>query len=407
MALNDTRIRNLKPKDRPYKLVDGAGLHLEVRPASERSPKGVLLWRYRFRIAGKESMLSLGSYPEVSLLQAREGRDAARKLVKQGINPSHQRKTERLRSTYESANTFEAVALEWLEKSREHWTHRSYVQRRNILQRDIFPDIGSLPLRQITPAHVHAVLAKVHERAPKVVVIARQCISGTCQLAIATMRADMDLAYPLRRAFKLPTTVHKSPLRVSQIPSFFKALDSFGGSMTIKVAVRLMWWTLARPTEVLGARWEEFDLEAATWTIPAHRMKMRQPHAVPLPKQAVELLKLLHAVKGSSPCVVPNRHDPSRPGSSMTLSKAFYSMGYRGKFSPHCVRVTGRTILGEQGHPHDVLERQLAHREAKEVRAYNQGDRLEARRVIMQGWADYLEATCAGSNVVNLNGRRA
>jgi integrase len=165
----------------------------------------------------------------------------------------------------------------------------------------------------------------------------------------------------------------------------------------------LQWLTLARPGEIIGARWDEFDLEEAVWTVPASRMKMRQPHTVPLPDQAVELLRLLKSITGISEYIVPNRAHPKRPASESILIKAFEAMDYAGKLSPHGVRVTGRTILGEQGHPKELLELQLAHREKKIVRAYDQSDRLEARRKIMQGWADYLDGLVSGGgDVVNI-----
>ena len=163
-----------------------------------------------------------------------------------------------------------------------------------------------------------------------------------------------------------------------------------------------MWWTLARPTEVIAARWREFDLENGNWTIPAERMKMRQPHSMPLPNQAVEMLESLAKITGRSEYILPNRSSPKKHAANSIFVKAFYSLGYEGKLTPHGVRVTGRTILGEQGHPRDVLERQLAHTDAKHVRAYDQGDRLEIRREIMQGWADYLDALRADTNIVNI-----
>lgn len=401
VPLTDTRIRSLKPKERAYKLSDGAGLHLEVRPTGAR------LWRFRYRLAGKENMFAIGAYPEVSLAEAREARDTARKQVRSGVHPAHQRKSDRIKAAYENANTFEAVAREWLKANAAHWVPRTYRQRLNLLENDVFPHAGSLPFRQVTPAHAHAVVSRIHSRAPQMGVIARQCFSAISRLAITTMRGDIDLGYPLRKGFKLPPTVHKRPLRVAQIPAFFEALESYPGYFPTKAAIRLLWWTLARPVEVVSAAWDEFDLESATWEIPAERMKMRQPHALPLPKQAVEMLKIWRALTGSSPYLLPNRKTPKRHASHMVLVKAFNAMGYEGKFSPHGVRVTGRTILGEQGHPRDVLERQIAHREKKEVRAYDQGDRLEARRVLMQGWADYLDGLCAGANVVNINTARA
>ncbi len=238
-------------------------------------------------------------------------------------------------------------------------------------------------------------------------VLARQCFSSISQLAIMTMRADVDISYPLRSAVKVRATKHKTPLRVNQIPGFFKTLERSAIYFPTKAGIQLLWLTLARPVEVIGARWDEFDIDNAIWTIPAHRMKMRQPHAMPLPKQAIALLKLLKAVNRTSEYLVPNRVNPRRGAAHSLFVKAFYSLGYTDKFTPHGVRVTGRTILGEQGHDRDALERQLAHRDKKEVRAYDQGDRLEPRRKIMQGWADYLDGLCAGTNVVSIKANQS
>jgi integrase len=395
-ALTDRAIRNAKPRKKPYKLTDGRGLYLELRPTGAR------LWRYRYRIGAKENVFAIGAYPDVSLVDAREALQAARKLVRDGTHPAHQRKADKLRATYENANTFKSVAREWLESNQKHWASRTYRQRERLLENDVFPRIGSLPLRQVTPAHAHQIVTRIAARAPQMAVIARQAFSAVSALGIATMRADSDLGYPLRNSVKLDPTKHKRPLRPSQIPAFFKALDSYPGYFPTKAAVRLQWLTLARPGEIVRARWDEFDLDEAIWTIPANRMKMRQPHTVPLPDQAVELLRLLRSVTGVSEYIVPNRAHPKRHASESILIKAFESMGYADKLSPHGVRVTGRTILGEQGHPRDLLERQLAHREKKVVRAYDQGERLEPRRKIMQGWADYLDGLTAGANVVNM-----
>jgi integrase len=398
-GLSDTRIRSAKPRSKAYKLSDGNGLHLEI------APTGARLWRYRYRIGGKENVFAIGTYPEVPLAAAREKRDDARRLVKEGIHPSHNRKTERIKAVYEGSNTFRAIALEWLAANKPHWAARSHRQRERILDLDIFPHIGALPMRQITPAHAHAILRRIESRAPQMAVLARQCISSISRLAIMTMRADVDVAYPLRSAVKVRATKHKTPLRVNEIPSFFKALERSASYFPTKAGLRLIWLTLVRSVEIRGAKWEEFDLENAIWTVPARRMKMRQPHAIPLPTQAIELLKLMRAVNRASEYLIPNRKNPRKPAAHSIFIKAFYSLGYAGKLTPHGVRVTGRTILGEQGHDRDVLERQLAHRDKKEVRAYDQGDRLEARRTVMQGWADYLDGLCSGANVVKINSK--
>lgn len=398
-GLSDTRIRSAKPRSKAYKLTDGNGLHLEI------TPTGARLWRYRYRIGGKENVFAIGSYPEVPLAAAREERDRARKLVATQIHPSHNRKTERIRAVYEGSNTFQAIAREWLAANKPHWAPRSHRQRERILELDIFPHVGAIPMRQVTSAHAHAILRRIESRAPQMAVLARQCVSSISRLAIMTMRADVDIAFPLRTAVKVRATQHKTPLRLNQIPVFFKALERSALYFPTKAGLQLMWLTLARPAEVIGAKWEEFDLENAIWTIPAHRMKMRQPHALPLPTQALTILKLLRAMNRSSEYLIPNRTSPRKGAAHSIFIKALYSLKYAGKFTPHGIRVTGRTILGEQGHDRDVLERQIAHRDKKEVRAYDQGDRLDARRRIMQGWADYLDGLCSGANVVNINSK--
>lgn len=395
--LTDMYIRTVKPGVRPIPLGDGKALSLVVMPTGAR------LWHYRFRIFGKENVFSIGAYPNISIAEARAARDAARQLVKMGVNPNHNRKAERLRAAYESVNTFAAVAKEWLDDKQSQWTASTYRQRRNLLESEVLPDIGSLPMRQVTSAHVYATVKRIAARAPQMGVMAMQCIGAIFRLAIVTMRAEVDVTYVLRNSIRAAPTRHKSTLAPLAIPAFFDALDRYSGHFATKAAIRLLWFTLARPGEVVGSRWEEFDLGNAVWTIPAERMKMRREHSVPLPRQAVELLRRLRAINPNSDFILPNRLEPRRRASQTILAKAFDSMGYVGKFSPHGVRATGRTILGEQGHPKDVLERQLAHQDKKHVRAYDQGDRLEARRVVMQGWADYLDGLRASGNVVNIN----
>lgn len=396
MPLNDTHIKHLKAPRDVGKHADGAGLTLIVKPSGAR------LWRYRYRIGGKENVYAIGVYPDVALKEARDRRNEARQLVKQGVHPAHHRKAEKLRQAYASANTFKAVATEWLEDKKRDWSPRTYRQRKNLLETDVFPHIGSVPMNQVTPVHGHDVVKRIAKRAPQMAVLARQCFGGISRLAIVTQRANTDLSYALRSSITVRPTTHKKPLRPHEIPTFFKRLDDFPGYFPTKAGIQLLWWTLARPTEVIAARWDEFDLENEIWTIPAERMKMRQPHSLPLPDQAVETLAALHKITGRFEYILPNRSSPKKHAAHSIFVKAFYSLGYEGKLTPHGVRVTGRTILGEQGHPRDVLERQLAHIDAKHVRAYDQGDRLETRREIMQGWADYLEALCSDAKVINI-----
>jgi len=396
MPLSDTRIRASKARRKPYRLSDGRGLYLEVRPTGAR------LWRYRYRLSGKENLFAIGAYPEASLADAREARDAARKLVREGVHPSHHRKMSQLQAAFRNANTFEAVAREWLAENKGAWVRASHRQRERLLERDVFPHIGALPMSQIQPSHAYAVLRRLQTRAPQMAVIARQAFAAISRLAIRTSRGSIDLGYSLRDAVKTKVTEHKQPLAQKEIPAFFEELSKYTGYPATRAAVRMLWWTLGRPTEVLGMRWEELDLDSATWTIPAYRMKMRKSHRVPLPTQAIELLIAMKSVAPASEYVFPGRANPRKPATHTILVKAFYAMGYKDRVTPHAIRVTGRTILGEQGHPRELLERQLAHREKKEIRAYDQGDRLEARRPIMQGWADYLDGLLAGAKVATI-----
>jgi integrase len=345
-------------------------------------------------------VFAIGAYPEVSLADAREARDDARRLVRKGIHPAQERRRLRLHQVHEGASTFKAVAIEWIESNRKHWTPRTFRQRERLLERDMFPGIGALPMRDVTRAMGLSVIRQIEKRAPQMALIAKQILSSVSRLAVDTGRANMDLVY--RHSIRTQPTRHKRPLASKEIPAFFEALHNYSGYFPTKIALRLLWLTLARPKEVLEAKWEEFDLEAAVWKIPSERMKMRQSHRVPLPQQAIEILNTLRPVTGHFDHLVPNRTNPKRHASHTILVKALHSMGYGGKLSPHGIRVTGRTLLGEQGYPREVLERQLAHRDSKHVRAYDQGDRLDARRIVMQQWADYIDGICFGGGVVPL-----
>ncbi len=394
MPLTDTRIRQAKPKDKAYKLSDGAGLHLEVRPT------GAKLWRLRYRLAGKENVFAIGRYPEVNLKEARSDRDAAKKVIKEGVHPAHKRKLDRIRQTGDHANTFRAVADEWLERNAEGWTARTYKQRQKALENDVFPFIGSLPVRQVTPAHVLDIVRRVEKRAPTMAVIVNQFIGAICRYAVVTLRADIDPTAPIRGSLKPLQTQHSKPLNATELPAFLRAVDDYPGQFGNKTALQIMLLTLVRTTELIEARWGEFDLEQMLWTIPAERMKGRTVHRIPLSHQAVDLLRRLHGVSGHREYLFPNRSDSKRPASQGVLWKAVVSLGYKGKFSPHGIRATGSTMLNEMGFRADVIERQLAHTERNKVRAsYNQADYLDERRMMMQTWADFIDAQADGGNV--------
>lgn len=398
MALTDTRIRTAKLAEKSYKLVDGGGLSIEVRPTGSK------LWRLRYRLAGKENVFAIGEYPEIGLAEARAERIAAKKLIKQGVHPAHHRKLARIRQTTEHANTFEAVAREWLDHNRGHWTARTFRQRRQALERDVFPHVGALPVRQVTPAHVLDIVKRIEQRAPAMAAIVSQAIGAISRYAVATLRADIDPTQPLRGSLKPRETQHHKPLSVAELPAFMRALGGYPGYFSTNVALQLVLLTLVRTTEALGARWTEFDLDRGEWRIPAERMKMRDPHTVPLSQQAVNLLKRLQSVTGGGEFLFPSRANPRKSASLGLLWKAVASMGYLGRFSPHGIRATGSTLLNEMGFRSDVIERQLAHQERDKSRAsYNYAEYLPERREMMQQWADYLDGLKAGAEVIPLH----
>jgi integrase len=397
MALTDTRIRNAKPAEKPYKVADGGGLYIEIKPT------GTKLWRLRYRLAGKENVYAIGDYRLIGLAEARVERDKAKRLIKQGVHPSHQRKFERKKQAHEHANTFEAVATEWLTRNTGHWTAKTCQQRKRGLERDVFPYIGCLPVRQVTPAHVLDVVSRIEKRAPSIAALLNQAIGAICRYAVATLRADIDPTNPLRGSLRPRQTQHHKPLTASELPNFIKALEAYPGYFSNKIALHLMLLTLVRTTEALEAKWSEFDLDRQLWVIPAGRMKMREAHTVPFSRQVVDLLKRLWAVTGNSEYLFPSRSNLRKPASKGVLWKAVSSMGYAGRFSPHGIRATGATILNEMGYRPDVIERQLAHKERNKVRAsYNRAEYLPERQVMMQAWADYLDGLTSDANVIPL-----
>jgi len=408
--LNDARCRNARINAKPYKLTDGNGLYLEVKP------NGVKAWRYRFVLGGKESVFAIGEYVAApsgetseqtaagkngrrfTLAEAREQRARARALVRQGINPVHQRQLDGIKRDQESATTFEAVAREWL--GLKDWEDVTKARRLCMLARVVFPKIGALPIKQVTPSHVLDVLTTAAKKnGPTVAAEAKRTVSAVFELAVSTLRADVDPVYPVRKALPPNKTQHKRPLIAGEVGQLLRDLAGYERNLQTLAAFRVMWMTLCRPNEVMGARWEEIDLEAAIWRIPAGRMKKRKEHVIPLPRQAVELLRTVQRLTGHRVHVFPNRDDRSKPMSDATMRQALKYLGWSGKYSPHATRTTGSTRLNELGYPGDWIERQLAHTEPNAARrTYNHADRVK----MMQHWADMLDSWRDGETVVPL-----
>lgn len=398
--LNDIQCRNAKPQAKPYKLTDGKGLYLEVKPS------GVKAWRYRFRLADKESVFAIGDYPSIALVDARKKREEARDLVKRGINPAHNRQLEKIKQGQEAATTFEAVALEWL--ALKDWEEVTKDRRLDMLQRVVFPTIGHLPIKQVTPAHILSIIQERGKTSPAVAAEARRTMQGVFDLAICTLRAESDPVHPVRNALPANKTQHKRALGDDEIGQLLRDLEGHKGNYQTGVAFKLMWLTLCRPSEAIEAEWSEFDLDAALWKIPTARMKKRKEHVVPLPTQAVEALRTMHAITGQHVHVFPNRDDRTKPMTAATMRQALKTLGWAGKYSPHATRTTGSTKLNEMGYRSDWIEKQLAHAEMNAVRrTYNHADYLADRATMMQHWADFLDGLKQGAKVIPLRANSA
>lgn len=414
--LTDTQCRTAKPKDKPYKLSDGKGLYLEIKP------NGVKAWRYRFELregdVAKESIFAIGDYvvapsgetPEegqarrggrrFTLAEARDERIKARSLVKQGINPAHNRQLERIKREQESATTFEAVAQEWL--ALKDWEEITKKRRLDMLTRVVFPKIGSLPVKCITPAHILDVLnTSAKKNGLTVAAEAKRTMSGVFELAVSTLRAESDPVYPVRKALPANKTQHKRPLDSAEIGKLLRDVEGHGGRHETITAFRLMWLTLCRPSEAVEARWDEIDLDAAVWRIPDERMKKRKEHTMPLPTQAVEMLRALHGFTGRHVHLFPHRDDRTKPMVSASFRQMLNVLGWSKKYSPHATRTTGSTRLNELGFSSDWIERQLAHAEPNAVRrTYNHAEYLGDRAMMMQQWADMLDTWKKGDDNV-------
>lgn len=384
--LTDAHCRNAKPKDGLYRLNDTKGLYLEVKP------NGVKAWRFRFKLFGKDSLFALGSYPSVSLSDAREKSAEARKLVKQGISPVQNRQLEQIKQECDNLNTFDVIAKEWL--SLKDWADVTKVRRADMLDRVVFPSIGKLPVRQITSAHILNILNKTLKRgAPTVAAEAKRTMSAVFDLAVATLRADLNPVWPVRNALPPNKTQHKTALSSQEIGKLLADFDNHGGNFQTIKAFQLMWLTLGGPNEVVGAMWSELDLDRAIWKIPAERMKARREHILPIPKQAVSLLSAMHHITGHTDFVFPNRDDRKRCMAHASFRGALKKMGWATKFSPHATRTCGSTRLNEMGYRADIIEAQLAHSEPNSVRrAYNHATYFRERAEMMQKWADILDS---------------
>jgi integrase len=386
MPLTDIKIRHAKPGQVAVKLTDGGGLYLEVTPSGNK------LWRYRFRLGGKENTYAVGGYPDLSLSAARAERDAARELVKVGRNPAHVRQTVKAQQLSENANTFKAVAEEWIEKRLAKRTEKYRDQIRRAFANDVYPKIGRLPLREITAAQVLAIITQMDKRgATTLALMVRQWVSSVFCYGVVTLRADADPAAAVRGAVTRGEINHSRPMTFAELAAYYVALGKYGGYRGTVIALSLLPLLFVRTGELRLAQWSEFDLEKAVWVVPAGRMKRTRPHVVPLPRMAIELLQELRRITAGG-LLFPGLKHPDKPLSATTLNRALEYMDLKG-WHCHDFRATASTHLYEsQLWRSEVIEIQLSHKEKDKTKgAYNHAKYLEERVRMMDWWAAKIQ----------------
>ena len=401
MKLTDAKLRNLTE---PGKHFDGGGLYLELTPAGGR------YWRLKYRHGGKEKRLAFGVYPAVSLKDARDRAADARKLMQGGDDPGALRKTDKAKAAHEASNTLEAAARDWLAHQSARWAPVTLARIVASLEADIFPELGARPMASVKPGEVMAAIKKIEARgagdqAGRVL----QRVKSVYRWAVTHERIESNpmLDLVLSEILKPREVNHRAAMPDRELPEFLRKLDAYEGDPHTVQGLRLLMLTATRPGEVRGARWAEFDLDAALWVIPPERMKMRHEHRVPLSLQAVDVLRTMQRLSGSGELVFPSPFYPSQPLSENTFNSALARMGYKNTATAHGFRALFSTVANEVGWNPDVIERQLAHKEQNSVRAaYHRSTYMAERIKLMQWWADYLGGRKAG-NVVKLPQRAA
>jgi integrase len=397
--LTDIKVRKAKPQEKDVKLFDGGGLFLLVTSG------GGKLWQFKYRFGGKEKKLSFGTYPEISLAQARGLRESARKQVAVGIDPGDVRKAEKRAGGESAANTFQAIAREWHERFSSSWTAGHAVTIMSRMERDLFPWLGARGINEIRAPELLAALRRVETRGALETAHRIRTIAGQVfRYAVATGRADRDLSADLRGA--LPPTSKKHHAAITdpnEVARLLRAIEGYQGGFVVRCALRLAPLVFVRPGELRQAEWAEIDFDEEQWEIPAARMKMKQPHLVPLCRQAMDILRELQPLTGSSRYVFPSGRSFARPMSNNAVNAALRRMGYdKDTMTGHGFRAVARTILDEvlQVRP-DFIEHQLAHAvKDPNGRAYNRTAHLAERRRMMQTWGDYLDGLKAGAKVL-------
>jgi integrase len=398
VPLTDTEIRRSKPTSKPYKLSDSGGLHLLV------TSSGGKLWRWKYRFDGTEKLMALGRYPEVALADARVRRDAARRKLAGRIDPMAERMAEKTAVKVATEHTFEKIGELWLDHWRGNKSPRHSETTRNRLKVNVYPVLGERPIAEVEPMELVQLAKDIEARgASDMAKRILQIVGMVFRYAVAHGYSKRNPAAEIRPSDILKPTRKQNMARIDakELPALLRSIELYDGRPLTRLAIKLMALTFVRTSELIGARWEGFDLEERRWAIPAARMKMKTPHIVPLSAQAVEVLELLKAISGKGELVFPGEQDSKKPMSNMTILKALERMGYKGRMTGHGFRGLASTILHEQGYNHDHIELQLAHAPRNEVSAaYNHALYLEPRTRMMQDWADFLEQTRRGGKLL-------
>jgi integrase len=401
MPLTDMKVLKAKSQEKQVTLFDGGGLFLLV------TPSGGKLWRFKYRFDGKEKLLALGPYPEISLAEARTKREEARTQIEHGIDPGAVRKAMKQADTAET-ETFEVIAREWYLKFSPAWAPSHAETNMARIKRDLFPWIGSRPIKEIKAPELLTCLRRVESRGALEVARRLRALCGQIfRYGTATGRCERDCAADLKGA--LPQSAEKHHAAITdpkEVAPLLRAIDGYQGGFVVKCALRLAPMFFVRPGELRNAEWAEIDLDEGAWNIPAHKMKMKQPHIVPLCAQAVAILTELKQLTGASKYVFPSLRSFARPMSNNTVNAALRRMGFHKEtMTGHGFRAMARTILDEvlQVRP-DYIEHQLAHAvRDPNGRAYNRTSHLADRREMMQTWADYLDGLKQGAQVLPLH----
>lgn len=387
MKLTARQISTAKPTEKPYKLSDGGGLYLLVNPNGSR------YWRMKYRYAGKEKLLSIGVYPDVTLAEARDKRTQAKRILAAGDDPSEVKQAEREAKNLAVNNSFELLALEWHEHKKPNWSSGYADDIMEYLRKDIFPYIGKKAITDIKPITMLSVLKKMEERGVlDKLKKTRQACRQIFTYAIITGRAEFNPVTDLAGALKTPKQQHFPHLMPTQIGPFIHAVNTYSGSKVTRIATLLLMYTSVRTIELRASEWTEFDLDNDLWQIPKERMKMRHPHLVPLSRQVKSHLLELKKITGWGKYVFPGRNDAHKPMSEASINQVIKRIGFAGKVTGHGFRHTMSTILHEKGFNSAWIEAQLAHADRNTIRGtYNHAQYLDGRREMLQWYADYLD----------------